>query len=185
MPVVGLEPSEIYTLRDELLDLLPERGVEVGALMARAWLIDEYLVRAAPGSDKMRIAIVGQEIKHGQASKILLHGHCYQKAQPPNADGFPVGVSASAELLRGVGYEVEVLSTGCCGMAGAFGYETDHYDVSMRVGELKLFPEIRAKNNAGGSAVAAIGTSCRSQIADGTGVAAQHSIVLVSKKLKA
>jgi Fe-S oxidoreductase len=94
-----------------------------------------------------------------------------------------VGVGASAELLRAVGYEVEVLNTGCCGMAGAFGYETEHYDVSMRVGELKLFPELRAGAAAGQISVAAVGTSCRSQIADGAGLKANHSIVLVSQKL--
>ena len=184
IPVVGLEPSEIYTLRDELLDLLPERQLEVESLMARAWLIDEYLVRKPTEGDKLRIVRAFYN-KDQANTKILLHGHCYQKAQPPHPDGFPVGVSASAELLKAVGYDVEILNTGCCGMAGAFGYESDHYDLSMQVGELKLFPEIRSKNKAGEVLVAAIGTSCRSQIADGSGATARHSIQLVSYKLTA
>ena len=184
LAVVGLEPSEIYTLRDELLDLLPERQAEVESLMARAWLIDEYLVRKPAGSDELRIARISWP-KQSEITKILLHGHCYQKAQPPHADGFPVGVNASAELLKAVGYNVEVLNTGCCGMAGAFGYESNHYDLSMQVGELKLFPEIRSKNKTGQTSVAAVGTSCRSQIEDGTGVVARHSIQLVSNKLTA
>jgi Fe-S oxidoreductase len=216
LPVVGLEPSEIYTLRDEFLDLLPERRAEVEALAARAWLIDEFLVRPAGENQKLRVAtmlrsetvnrepeienqkseIVNRQSEIGnrkseignRQSKLLLHGHCYQKAQPPHADGCPVGVNASAALLRAVGYEVEVLNTGCCGMAGAFGYETEHYDLSLQVGELALLPALRqAVGEAsvlGPPSVVALGTSCRSQIADGAGVLASHSIVYVLKSLK-
>jgi Fe-S oxidoreductase len=181
LAVIGLEPSEIYTLRDEIQDLLPGNRDEIEALMARSWLIDEYLVRPSLDNQVMRVA--SALIESGQKTKISLHGHCYQKAQPPHMDGFPIGVSASAELLRAVGYEVEVLNTGCCGMAGAFGYEAEHYNVSMQVGELMLFPEIRNAAAAGQSSVVAVGTSCRSQIEDGTGVKARHSIVMVSQKL--
>ena len=183
LPVIGIEPSEIYTLRDELLDLLPERRIEVENLAMRAWLVDEYLVRPSPKTQKMRVANISQSKLQNQKSKILLHGHCYQKAQPPHVDGYPVGVNASAELLRAAGYDVEVLNSGCCGMAGAFGYESDHYDISMQVGELALLPEAR-KMNANGGQVAAVGTSCRSQIADGTGVEARHPILLVAQKMK-
>ena len=183
LPLVGLEPSEIYTLRDELLDLLPEHSSKIESLMLRAWLIDEYLIRKAAGVEGVRITRAGLTPDPMRNNKILLHGHCYQKAQPPHADGFPIGINASAELLRAAGYEVEILNTGCCGMAGAFGYESEHFDLSMQVGELKLFPAIRSRNKAGKIAVAAIGTSCRSQIEDGTGVSAQHSVQLVSKRL--
>jgi FAD/FMN-containing dehydrogenase/Fe-S oxidoreductase len=181
LAVIGLEPSEIYTLRDEIQDLLPGNRDEIEALMARSWFIDEYLVRPSLDNQIMRVA--SALIESGQKTKISLHGHCYQKAQPPHVDGFPIGVSASAELLRAVGYEVEVLNTGCCGMAGAFGYEAEHYNVSMQVGELMLFPEIRNAAVDGQSSVVAVGTSCRSQIEDGTGVRARHSIVMVSQKL--
>lgn len=210
LPVIGIEPSEIYTLRDEMLDLLPERRVEIENLAARAWLIDEYLVRPSPKTQKLRVtnlSFTSSGAQRGrdassvspstslhsvQGGKVLLHGHCYQKAQPPHADGYPVGVGASAELLRMAGYEVEVLDSGCCGMAGAFGYESERYDVSMQVGELALFPAIRSAIVDHGprtvhrpSSVVAVGTSCRSQIADGTGVEANHSIVLVAQRLKA
>jgi Fe-S oxidoreductase len=93
-------------------------------------------------------------------------------------------VNASAELLRQAGYQVEVIPSGCCGMAGAFGYETEHYDVSMKVGELALFPTIREKISADENiAVAALGTSCRSQISDGTNIEAQHTVLLIQKVL--
>jgi FAD/FMN-containing dehydrogenase/Fe-S oxidoreductase len=182
LPIVGLEPSEIYTLRDEMFDLLPERHAEIEALAARAWLIDEFLIRPFAKTKKLRVANVCSSEIENQKSKILLHGHCYQKAQPPHADGYSVGVNASAELLRLVGYEVEVLNTGCCGMAGAFGYETEHYDVSMQVGELVLLPAVR-KAQESGQQVVALGTSCRSQIADGAGVAANHSVIFVAQAL--
>lgn len=183
MQVIGLEPSEIYTLRDELLDLLPERKDEIEALSARAWMIDEYLIRPGIKQDRLRIDELERDLSEGTKSKVLLHGHCYQKAQPPHPDGLAIGVNASAELLRAVGYEVEVLDTGCCGMAGAFGYEDDHYELSMQIGNMKLFPQIRAGFEKGAASVAAVGTSCRSQIADGTGKLANHSIVLVVKKV--
>jgi Fe-S oxidoreductase len=122
-----------------------------------------------------------------QNSKIFLHGHCYQKAQPPAADGFPVGQAASAELLRAAGYEVEVIPSGCCGMAGAFGYEAEHYEVSMQVGELVLFPALRkaleGQERDLPIQVAAVGTSCRSQVLDGTGVRAKHPLVLVLERI--
>jgi len=187
-PVVGIEPSELYTLRDEFLDLLPERRAEAENLTSRAWLVEEYLVRPAASekNDKLRVTnIVLESLK--EKSKILLHGHCYQKAQPPAADGFPVGQQASAKLLRAVGYEVEIIPSGCCGMAGAFGYEDEHYQVSMQVGELVLFPAVRAAATGSGSSqpiqVAAVGTSCRSQISDGTNVHTKHPLVLLIERI--
>ena len=181
--VVGIEPSEIYTLRDEFLDLLPERRQEVEALASRAWLLEEFLVRPDAKSGTMRVAIIALENTPKPTQNTLLHGHCYQKAQPPTDDGLPIGQAASAELLRAVGYEVEIIPSGCCGMAGAFGYEKEHYELSMQVGELTLFPAISEaqKNN---HRVLAVGTSCRTQIADGTDVPALHPIMLVAERLK-
>lgn len=189
LPVLGIEPSELYTLRDEFLDLLPERCAEVESLAARAWLVDEFLVRPDAGG-KIRTLRVTDILTENHLSeiespksKIHLHGHCYQKAQPPVADGYPVGQQASAELLRAVGYDVEIIPSGCCGMAGAFGYEDEHYELSMQVGELALFPYIRELGN-GNQELAATGASCRSQIADGTGMAAQHPLVLAMRRLE-
>lgn len=184
LPVLGIEPSELYTLRDEFLDLLPERHAEAEALASRAWLAEEYLVR--PGVDDelrtLRVTKKLQDSSPQKSPKLLLHGHCYQKAQPPAADGYPVGQQASAELLRAVGYEVEIIPSGCCGMAGAFGYEAEHYALSMQVGELALLPAVR-KAKETGRAVAAVGTSCRSQIADGANIHALHPIVLIASQL--
>ncbi len=196
LPILGIEPSELYTLRDEFLDLLPERRTEVEKLASRSWLVDEFLVRPDK-LHEMRITKMSQlqfvQDQHdnqnqqseiaNRKSKIHLHGHCYQKSQPPAADGFSIGQTASADLLRAVGYDVEIIPSGCCGMAGAFGYEVDHYDLSMQVGELVLFPYIR-KLGIGHRELVAPGTSCRAQIADGTGVIAQHPLVLVAERFR-
>jgi Fe-S oxidoreductase len=130
----------------------------------------------------LRVTKKLQDSSPQKSPKLLLHGHCYQKAQPPAADGYPVGQQASAELLRAVGYEVEIIPSGCCGMAGAFGYEAEHYALSMQVGELALLPAVR-KAKETGRAVAAVGTSCRSQIADGANIHALHPIVLIASQL--
>ncbi len=184
-PIVGVEPSELYTLRDELPDLLPGRRAECDSLARRAWTVEEFLVRAdEEGQPRIlrvaNILSISQNQSITNKKKIHLHGHCYQKAQPPPSDGYAIGQDASAELLRACGYEVEIIPSGCCGMAGAFGYEAEHYDLSMKVGELVLFPYLR---QAEGS-VAAPGTSCRSQIADGTGISANHPIKLIADLLQ-
>jgi Fe-S oxidoreductase len=179
LPVVGLEPSEIYTLRDEYLDLLP--CDEFVALLAeRAYMIDEFLLR--PGEDGfLRIAkLIRQEAIGDTSTNVLLHGHCYQKAQPPAKDGFPTGVLATSTMLENMGYTVTIIEDGCCGMAGAFGYEAEHYAMSMQVAELALIPAIKEHKDA---LIAAAGISCQSQIEDGTGRRAFHPITLVAKKL--
>ena len=185
LPVVGIEPSEIYTLQDEFLDLLPARRQEIEALSKRTWLLEELLIRPQKidKEDELRVTMMSHRSSLSERPKIVLHGHCYQKARPPADDGYPIGQNASAELLRLLDYEVEIIPSGCCGMAGAFGYEAEHYNVSMQVGELTLFPTVRqARQN--GELVSAVGTSCRSQIADGTNVQAQHPIVLVANRLQ-
>jgi len=183
-PVLGIEPSELYALRDEFFDLLPEHRAQVESLASRTWLLEEFLVRPANHEKNHKLRITNILLEHSKQNgdKVLLHGHCYQKAQTPAADGFPVGQLASAELLKAAGYKVEIIPSGCCGMAGAFGYEAEHYDVSMQVGELTLLPAVRKAREAGQD-VAAVGTSCRSQIADGANVKAQHPIVLVANRL--
>jgi FAD/FMN-containing dehydrogenase/Fe-S oxidoreductase len=177
--VVGVEPSEIYTLRDEFLDLLPD-SEEVQRLTERAWMVEEFLLRPDI-SNQVRVErlLSRYPLSLSLQTKILLHGHCYQKSRPPAADGYPVGQAASAELLRRFGYQVELIPSGCCGMAGAFGYEAEHYDLSMQIAELTLFPAVRQAN----APVAAAGTSCRSQIADGTGVHAEHPLVVAARQV--
>lgn len=187
--VVGVEPSEIYTLRDEYLDLLP--GEERAEKLARrAWMVDEYLVRprldGSGAPQELRIAALverkDQSQRMGLASRsVLLHGHCYQKAQPPAADGYPTGVGASVALLQAFGFQVQVIDSTCCGMAGAFGYEAEHYQPSMQVAELSLLPAVRAA--AEDVLIAAAGVSCQAQIADGAQRAVVHPVQLVRSLL--
>ncbi|MFM8319979.1 MAG: (Fe-S)-binding protein, partial [Chloroflexota bacterium] len=173
LPLVGVEPSEVQALIDEYLDLLPGDAA-AQALSRRAWTVEEFLVRPGPdGSPRLQHL----PAHAGPQRTVLLHGHCYQKARPPADDGLPVGVQASRALLEACGCRVQVLDTGCCGMAGAFGYESEHIDVSLKVGELALFPAVRAAPPE--ALVAAAGVSCREQIHDGTQRRAWHPIELV------
>ena len=148
VPVVGLEPSCLFSLRDEFGVLLPE-----GDKLKSALLFEEFLARN-PGKLKFK----------ERKQDVLLHGHCHQKA----FDAMP----AVEKVLRMVpGLEVQTVQTSCCGMAGSFGYEAEHYDVSMKMAELSLLPAVR---NSPEALLVADGTSCRHQIADGTGRQAIH-----------
>ena len=179
--IVGIEPSEIYTLRDEYIDLFPGRK-DVHAIADRALMIDEFLVR--PGDDGqpriLRIANLSGN-PGNYAQEVLLHGHCYQKSQSPAKDGYPIGEHATVELLERVGYEVKLIDAGCCGMAGAFGYEAEHFDLSMSIGELALFPQVRNAHDQ--QIVAASGFSCITQIRDGTGKDPCHPISLIQNRI--
>lgn len=188
LPLVGIEPSEIYTLRDEFLDLITSGSerTEVERLASRTYSIEEFLVR--PGKQGeirlMRIAnnphpnkLIKTQSYDEKQPKVLLHTHCYQKTQPPSEDGYPNGGGATVEMLIAMGYSVSVIDSGCCGMAGSFGYESEHYDLSMSVGEDRLFPAVRAAGE--GVIIATGGVSCHSQIQDGTGRKAVHPIRLL------
>ena len=180
LPVVGIEPSEIYTLRDEYLDFLPSvPGVR--ALARRAYMLDEFLLRDPDFGfrpiEKLQGALDNREV----SKKVLLHGHCYQKTQPPADDGLPTGQQATATLLSALGYEVEIVNSGCCGMAGSFGYEVEHLELSMQIGEMALFPAVRAASNE--QHIVATGVSCRAQIASGTGRNALHPVSLIANRL--
>ena len=149
MPVIGLEPSCLLSFRDEYGVLLKDAAI----LRDSAFLLEEFLARD-PGT--LRFNETRQEV--------LLHGHCHQKA----FDAMP----AVEKVLRMVpGLKLTTVQTSCCGMAGSFGYEAEHYDVSVRMAELALFPAIRS---APAARLVAGGTSCRHQIADGTGREALH-----------
>lgn len=161
-PLLGIEPSAILSFRDEYPKLVPENlRSSAKSLAKNCLLIDEF---------------ISQEIQKGnitsnaftlEKKKILLHGHCHQKALS--------SVDHSAWLLNlPKNYEVEVIPSGCCGMAGSFGYEVEHYEVSMKIGELVLFPAIRKSEEQ--VIVAAPGTSCRHQIMDGVGRKALHPV---------
>jgi Fe-S oxidoreductase len=148
VPIVGLEPSCLFSLRDEFTVM-----AGVGDRLKGALLFEEFLAQN-PG--KLQFKATEQEV--------LLHGHCHQKA---------FDVMPAVEKVLGMipGLKVSTVQTSCCGMAGSFGYEAEHYDVSMKMAELGLLPAIR---NFQGAAVLADGTSCRHQIADGTGREAVH-----------
>jgi Fe-S oxidoreductase len=149
VPLVGLEPSCILTLRDDYRKLLPD-DERVEKLAAATRLFEEAMLD------------LDGELPLREGSPVLLHGHCHQKAL--------VGTGPTERLL-GLAADVEVVDSGCCGMAGLFGYEKGHYEVSMKMGERRLFPAVRG---AGGQVVVAPGTSCREQILDGTQRRALH-----------
>jgi len=181
MPIIGLEPSEIYTLKDEYRDFFPGERV-IKSMAARAYMIDEFLIRKGAGGQARILRIDNIFTSKSRDHRMVyLHGHCYQKSQPPADDGYPVGVQATKRLLEMVGYRVELIDAGCCGMAGAFGYEADHYDVSMAIGELALFPQVR--NAAANTRIVVSGFSCLSQIKDGTGRSASHFVSLVDERI--
>jgi FAD/FMN-containing dehydrogenase/Fe-S oxidoreductase len=159
-PLVGIEPSAILGFRDEVPDLVPERLVDAAkALAGNALLIDEFIAREADAGRIRREAFT-QETRH-----IKLHGHCHQKAL--------ASLTPTVKALElPVDYKVQVIPSGCCGMAGSFGYEREHFAVSMKIGELVLMPAVRSA--PADTIIAAPGTSCRHQIKDATGRIAQH-----------
>lgn len=157
VPVVGLEPSCLLTLRDELLSLLP--GADSTSLSGQALLFEEFLAR------EHRAGKLKLDLKPIKYETALLHGHCHQKA-------FDVMSDVETMLSLVPGLDVQTLDTGCCGMAGAFGYDADHYAVSMTIGETDLLPAARAADNS--TLLIADGTSCRTQIRDGAKRQALH-----------
>jgi len=158
LPVIGLEPSCLFTLRDEFKALVGGRDAD--ALDGRAHMFEEYL---AAESAAGRLALSLRPLPWRRA---LVHGHCHQKA-----------FAATGAVGRTLGLipdlQVEALQSGCCGMAGAFGYEAEHFEVSMKMAELDLLPAVRAAGED--TVVVADGTSCRHQVRDGTGREALHT----------
>ena len=163
--IVGCEPSCVMTFRDDYPDLVDDPAAD--RVAGGVLMIDEFLAREhAAGRLSLPVRPTDRAIS--------LHGHCQQKAI--------AGTGSTAAALELVpGYDVTTLNTGCCGMAGSFGYEKEHYDLSMKIGEDRLFPAIRAADE--GTEFAATGTSCRHQIADGTGRTAFHPIELIRMAL--
>jgi FAD/FMN-containing dehydrogenase/Fe-S oxidoreductase len=189
--VVGCEPPEVYCLKHEYTALLPERRKEIESLKNRTWVLDEFILRVVNTKSDGLLSETLAEIR-GQPShrKITLHPHCHQRAEGLADDGLPTGSAATVEMLRAFGFDVEVIDSGCCGMAGTFGYDAEHYDLSMQVGELKLLPAIRDLENRQSSKVngqltfASSGSACRLQIKQGAGVDAAHPLVMVAECLK-
>jgi FAD/FMN-containing dehydrogenase/Fe-S oxidoreductase len=184
IPVVGIEPPEIYSLKNDYIDLFPSRADEISRRAANVWLLDEFLLRSK-AFNELRVANNSQNNSSEKTVKIKFHPHCHQRAEGLAADGLPNGTRATMEMLRACGYDVELIDAGCCGMAGTFGYEAEHYDLSMRVGELKLFPYIRRlQNEDRKSEIVSTGAACRMQIEQGTGVTAEHPVLLVLRAIQ-
>lgn len=167
--IIGIEPSAILSFRDEYPDLAGKDLFTAAKRLAdSALMIDEFIAGEA-GAGK-----IGPELFTDQQKEILLHGHCQQKAVASTH-------STLKMLSIPVNYRVKEIKSGCCGMAGSFGYEKEHYDLSMRVGELVLFPDVRGASDE--TLIAAPGTSCRHHIFDGTGRKAFHPVELLHDAL--
>jgi Fe-S oxidoreductase len=168
--IVGCEPSCLLTLRDEYPELVAEGGLaEQARVVARqAVLIDEFL-GTLTAKDELGLTFRRPE---GEGPEVLFHGHCHQKALAAPA--------RSVELLQLAGYRAEMVDAACCGMAGAYGYEREHYEASRAAGERALFPEIRGHPAA---QLAVMGTSCRQQVEHFTGRRARHVVELLREAL--
>ncbi|MFB3818122.1 MAG: anaerobic glycerol-3-phosphate dehydrogenase subunit C [Candidatus Methylomirabilales bacterium] len=165
IPVVGCEPSCMLTFRDEYPDLVDDPRAE--ALAKNTFMIEEFLVGLI---ERGQLDLPFR----GGAKSILLHGHCHQKAL--------IGSSPSLRVLRLLpDARVDEVDSGCCGMAGSFGYEVEHYALSLAIGERRLFPAVRARDPQ--SEIVAAGVSCRQQIAHGTKRRARHLVEVLAEAL--
>jgi FAD/FMN-containing dehydrogenase/Fe-S oxidoreductase len=161
-PLIGIEPSAILTFRDEYPDLLRDDMKKQAQNLAKhSYTIEEFIAKENEAGH------ITSEVFTLKTAKVLFHGHCQQKAISTMA--------ATRKILSlPINYQVEEIKSGCCGMAGSFGYEKEHFALSNKIGELVLFPAIR--NAARNTIIAAAGTSCRHQIKDGTGRIALHPV---------
>ncbi|MFP4600842.1 MAG: FAD-binding and (Fe-S)-binding domain-containing protein [Persicimonas sp.] len=167
--IVGLEPSALLTFRDESRDLVDASLKSVAEDCAeRAILLEEFVAEASEEGGFEGVFATDER------TPVLLHGHCHQKAI--------VGLAPTQKALGHAGYDVETIPSGCCGMAGSFGYEAAHYDLSMEIGELVLFPAVREADED--RLICAPGTSCRHQIHDGAQRDAVHPAVLLERALR-
>ncbi|TMI66192.1 MAG: FAD-binding protein [Bacteroidetes bacterium] len=168
-PLVGVEPSAILTFRDEYIDLADDENLEAAKdLSKNVFMIDEFI------ATEMEKGNISKQLFTKEQHKIKLHGHCQQKAL--------ASVLSSERILSfPENYSVETIPSGCCGMAGSFGYEKEHFDLSMKVGELVLFPAVRSADEQ--TIIAAPGTSCRHQVKDGTGRIAKHPVEILYEAL--
>ncbi len=158
VPIIGCEPSCLLTFRDEYPEFC--QGQRAAKVAEHSYLIDEFIAMLAERGD-LDLEFTDLE------KKILFHGHCHQKSL--------VGTAPSLAALRlPAGYQVELINSGCCGMAGSFGFEKEHYDISMAIGEQVLFPTIRERGPEW--EVAVMGVSCRQQVEHGAGRPARHLV---------
>ena len=162
--IVGLEPSCLLTLRDETVDLV--RTDEARAVAKQSFLLEEFLMREKAKGLELPFS--------GQGKKALLHGHCHQKAM--------VGTAPTVAVLKWAGFEVSEVDSGCCGMAGSFGFEKEHYDISVSLGNRRLAPAVKAA--PADTVVVAPGISCRQQIEHLAGRRAKHPAEVLWEAIK-
>ena len=170
-PLLGLEPSTILSFRDEYLNFSIGTKYEKSAqrLAKYSLMIDEFL------DQQFEKGEIDKSLFADDEKIIKLHGHCHQKS-------IASIVPTKRMLSFPKNFKVETIPSGCCGMAGSFGYEKEHYDVSMQIGELVLFPTVRKQSD--NVIIAAPGTSCRHQIKDGTGRIAKHPVEILWEAIK-
>jgi FAD/FMN-containing dehydrogenase/Fe-S oxidoreductase len=168
-PLIGIEPSAILTFRDEYIDLATDEQLEAARQLSRhVFTFEEFIAREME-KGAIRAAQFTTEKK-----VIQLHGHCQQKALSSTTHSVKI-------MTLPVNYTVQTIPSGCCGMAGSFGFEKEHYDLSMKIGELVLFPTVRKQPEE--VIIAAAGTSCRHQVLDGTGRHALHPVEVLYNAL--
>jgi Fe-S oxidoreductase len=168
-PIVGIEPSSILTLRDEYIDLADQQLREKAKHLAKnTFTIEEFIANEEGKGNITKDSFTKEKCT------VALHGHCYQKVLSSQH-------YSSAMLSLPENYTVQVIPSGCCGMAGSFGYEAEHYEVSQQIGELVLFPTLRKLKQD--VLIAAAGTSCRHQIKDGTQRTALHPVEILWEAL--
>lgn len=169
-PLLGIEPSAILTFRDEYLDLVGKENKEKAKTIADSTLTIEEFLESEINSGK-----ITSDLFTDQSKKIKLHGHCQQKAIASTQSTIKI-------LSLPENYTVEEIPSGCCGMAGSFGYEKEHYEISNKIGELVLFPAVRDSDED--TIICAAGTSCRHQIKEGTKRTALHPVEILYDALK-
>lgn len=168
-PLIGIEPSAILSFRDEYLRLAKDKQL-AKSISKHTFLIDEFL------ANEIKLGNISASQFSTEKQQIKLHGHCHQKALSNIVDTFTI-------LSLPMNHTVTIIPSGCCGMAGSFGYEKEHFDISMKIGEQTLFPSIRKSDVD--TLIAATGTSCRHQIKDGTDRTAKHPISILKDALLA
>ena len=167
IPVVGLEPSAILTFRDEYSRLVPDNE-HCNKIAANAFLIEEFL------ATEIEKGNINKNNFTKEPKEVKIHTHCHQKALSNQKVTFDV-------LNIPENYKVSIINSGCCGMAGSFGYEKEHYELSMKIGSQRLFPAVCKSSNE--TIIAANGTSCRHQIYDGTKRQAKHPVTILKEAL--
>lgn len=167
LPILGLEPSAILSFRDEYLRMTDDKELSKN-IADHSFLIEEFL------ANEIALGKLDASEFTDKPKDIKIHNHCHQKALSNQKVTFDV-------LNLPINYKVTIIASGCCGMAGSFGYEKEHYETSMKIGGLKLFPAV--SKAAPETIIAANGTSCRHQIFDGTKRIAQHPVSILKEAL--